>query len=291
MLTRRAVVFAVALTFATAVASAARADDKPPPPSIQITGDYLDGQLTTSVASSGREGTSSQVVSTSSTADSCTWMQMFTWQRLPLPPESVVHGTYWIRYCNNQGYDGIPVLVPDSAINNPGAVVTPGLVAQKALNELQLPTPEAAHNPAGDATTNLAVWFWIPQPQWRSLSQTTRAGNVWARVTATPVSTSWDAGDGSAPVVCRGPGTPYDRSRPADQQSSDCTHTYTRSSVSQPQTGSDPNDRFFTVRVSVVWRVTWVGVAGAAGQLPDLTRVASFQLRVDDREAVVTSSG
>jgi hypothetical protein len=44
------------------------------------------------------------------------------------------------------------------------------------------------------------------------------------------------------------------------------------------------------VRVSVVWRVTWVGAGGASGQLPDLTRVATFQLRVDDREAVVTSS-
>jgi hypothetical protein len=218
-------------------------------------------------------------------------MQLHVWERLPLPPENVAHGTWWIQYCDNQGYSGTPQFVPDNAPNAPTVIVTPGVLAQSAVNELRLPAPLASHNPPGDATTNLAVWFWIPRPQWRSLSQTTRAGNVWARVTATPVSTSWDPGDGSAPVVCSGAGTPYDRSRPADEQSSDCTHTYTRSSASQPQTGPDPNDRFFTVRVSVVWRVTWVGAAGAAGQLPDLTRVATFQLRVDDREAVVTSSG
>ena len=262
------------------------------PGPVTVSGDNKDGAVTTTVTDPGTDG-STQVLtaSNSSSVDSCIWIQVFAWERLPLPPENVVHGTYWIRYCNNQGYDGMPVLVPDNAVNNPAAVVTPGLVAQRALNELQLPVPLASHNPPGDATTNLAVWFWIPQSQWRPLSQTTRAGNVWARVTATPVSTSWDPGDGSAPVVCSGAGKAYDRSRPADQQSSDCTHTYTESSAGQPQSGPDPNDRFFTVRVSVVWRVTWVGAAGSTGQLPDLTRIATFQLRVDDREAVVTSSG
>lgn len=288
MLIRR--LLSTLLLVAVAQVTPAYAGSGPGP--VTVSGDNKDGAVTTTVTDPGTHGSAQTViVSGAGASNACTWMQMFAWERLPLPPESVVHGTYWIRYCNNQGFDGAPVFVPDSATNNPAAIVTPGLVAQHALNELRLPSPEAAHNPVGDATTNLAVWFWIPQSQWQSLSQTTRAGNVWARVTATPVSTSWDPGDGSAPVVCRGPGTPYDRSRPADQQSSDCTHTYTRSSASQPQTGPDSNDRFFTVRVSVVWRVTWVGVAGAAGQLPDLTRVASFQLRVDDREAVVTSSG
>ena len=62
---------------------------------------------------------------------------------------------------------------------------------------------------------------------------------VWAQVVATPVSTTWDAGDGTPPLVCAGPGTPYDTSRPESSQSTDCSHTYRSSSADQPQTGPD----------------------------------------------------
>lgn len=290
MLRRAAVLVTASAAVFTALAPV-HADGPPAPPPVSVTGDFTGGSVTTSVQSTGHspKGTVTDVSSTGDSSN-CVWMQLHVWERLPLPPENVAHGTWWIQYCNKQGYAGTPQFVPDNAANAPTIVVTPGVLAESAVNELQLPSPTAAHNPPGDATTNLAVWFWIPRSQWHPLSQTTRAGNVWARVTATPVSTSWDPGDGSTPVVCSGAGTPYDRSRPADEQSSDCAHTYKRSSASQPQTGPDPNDRFFSVRVSVVWRVTWVGAAGANGQLPDLTRVATFQLRVDDREAVVTSS-
>ena len=132
------------------------------------------------------------------------------------------------------------------------------------------------------------MWWWIPPKQWVALTQRTRAGPVWARVTATPTSTIWDPGDGSTPLTCDGPGTPYDKSRPASEQSTACSHTYTQSSAGQPQTGPNANDRFFIVRVTVTWRVTWVGAGGTGGALPPITRSATFPLRVDDRETVVT---
>jgi hypothetical protein len=111
---------------------------------------------------------------------------------------------------------------------------------------------------------------------------------VWAEVTATPVSTTWDAGDGSAPVTCAGPGTAYDRSLPESQQSTDCSHTFRRSSADQPQTGSSVNDRFFTVTVTTSWQVTWTGSAGGGGTLPVLTTSSSFPLAVAQRQTVVT---
>jgi hypothetical protein len=98
----------------------------------------------------------------------------------------------------------------------------------------------------------------------------------------------WDAGDGSQPVVCGGPGRAYDPNRPAREQSSDCTHTYPRSSAEQPQSGPDQNDRFFTVTVTVYWQVSWTGSGGSGGALPEIARTTSFPLRVVERQTVVT---
>ena len=47
---------------------------------------------------------------------------------------------------------------------------------------------------------DLATWWWVDPAAWQPLRQRTQAGPVWAEVTATPVSTTWDAGDGSAVV-------------------------------------------------------------------------------------------
>jgi hypothetical protein len=161
-------------------------------------------------------------------------------------------------------------------------------LAQEAVNRLPLPLPSAEHNPTGDAVTNLAVWWWVPSAQWHTLSQRTSAGPVWAQVTARPVSSTWDAGDGSQPLLCQGPGRPYDPDASPEAQSTDCSYTYTRSSAGQPQTGPEANDRFFTVRVTVVWQVSWTGSGGTGGVLPPISRTSSFRLRVQDRETVVT---
>jgi hypothetical protein len=107
-------------------------------------------------------------------------------------------------------------------------------------------------------------------------------------VTARPMSVSWDPGDGSQPVVCAGPGTPYDTSESADAQRTDCSYTYARSSASQLQSGPNENDRFFSVTVTTSWSVTWVGASGTGGTLPVMTRSSTFPLAVAEREALVT---
>jgi hypothetical protein len=91
-------------------------------------------------------------------------------------------------------------------------------------------------------------------------------------------------------VVCDGPGTPYDTSRPATGQSTNCSFTYRHSSAEQPQTGPSQNDRFFTVTVTTTWQVTWTGFGGSGGTLPVLTTASSFPLPVTQRETVVTDS-
>ena len=169
------------------------------------------------------------------------------------------------------------------------ARVTPAVLAQRAESLLPLPMPAANHNPT-DALTGLATWWWVSPAQWRTLRQRTGVGGLWAVVTARPMSSTWDAGDGTRALVCDGAGTPYNRNVPASGQQSRCTHTYTRSSAAQPQRGPDPNERYFTVTVTVSWQVSWVGSGGLTGVLPAITRSYRFPLQVSERETVVSSS-
>jgi hypothetical protein len=257
---------------------------------VVVTSDNHQGEVTTSVSSPGRGSSHTAIVTiASSSQSSCVWIQAGIFERLPLPP--VVggkHGTWWQQYCNNNGWAGMPVWVPNATPASSILQASPATLAQRAVNRLRLPSPTVGLNPRGRALVNLPEWFWIPRSQWQALSQRTQAGPVWAQVTARPVSTTWDPGDSSAPVTCSGPGTPYDSSRPASEQSTDCSYTYTRSSADQPQSGPDPNDRFFTVTVTTTWAVSWVGVGGLGGTLPVMTRSMSFQLPVAQRESVVT---
>lgn len=223
----------------------------------------------------------------SSTATSrCTWKVIFYVGQVPLPTMST-QGTWYGEFCGASAYQAV-IWVPAAAANPPPVVLTPASLAQVAVNRLALPAPAVRHNPAGDALVNLATWWWVDPGQWHPLTQRTAAGPVWAQVSVRPVRSVWDPGDGTPALSCPGGGTPYDTSRPAGAQSTDCSHTYTTSSAGQPQTGPDPNDRYFTVTVTVYWQVSYVGSGGAGGTLPAMTRTSRFPLRVVERQTVVT---
>ena len=273
-------------------ASPSFADTKPPPP-VVVSGDNHDGDVTTVVNAPGHGG-GLQPVSSRTSVVVCKWTLDDVDNTVLLQgadPGSFDAGSassgglyYNVSCSDGSYYPGI--FVPGSTPGGPAP--TPGSLARQAMNRLPLPTPAVRHNPSGDALVNLATWWWVDPRQWRPLTQRTAAGPVWARVTARPVKSVWDAGDGTTPLTCRGAGTPYDTSKPASSQSTDCSHTYTESSAKQPQTGADPNDRFFTVTVTVYWQVTFVGTGGAGGALPVMTRTSQFPLRVDERQTVVT---
>ena len=173
-------------------------------------------------------------------------------------------------------------------------MVTPGVLAARAVNFLPLPAPAVNHSPdriggIPETVVGIPTWWWVSPASFRVLRQTTAAGGVSATVTAIPVSTIWSPGEpGLPPLVCAGAGTPYDPSVPATAQSTNCATTYTRSSAGQPQTGPDPNDRFFTASATTTWRVTWVGSDGTAGVLPALTRTTTFPIAVAELQAVNT---
>jgi len=207
-------------------------------------------------------------------------------------PTPGVDGAWYYRGCSNGSFD--LVWVPNSA---PTVValprVTPEQLAVQAAKYLPLPAPDVHHNPdrgAGgrpETVVGVETWLWVSPGSFRTLRQTTAAGGVSATVTATPISTMWRTGSPDAPdVECAGPGVPYDPTRDPATQRTYCSTTYARSSASQPQTGPDPNDRFFLGSVTATWRVTWTGTGGTSGNLPPLRRTTTFRLAVAELQAV-----
>lgn len=185
-------------------------------------------------------------------------------------------GGWVVRRCSDGsvGIAWVPLL-PDAA--------EVAELARRATNRLLLPLPAPKFNPsrpssAGPATlVAIPTWFWVDG--WRPISQRTQAGGVWAEVVATPVSATWDPGDGTV-VRCTGPGTAW---RPGAMDSR-CEHVYVRSSAGQPR-------NVYTANVVVTWRVTWTGSGGRSGSLPLMERQTTFPIAVAERQTVVTTGG
>jgi hypothetical protein len=277
------------LAIASACSIAARADDKSP---VVVVGDNNSGVVSTTVTAPGTAvGEGSQHTSESSSSDNgvtCSWTaeserSQEVWQWLGSDP----NGTWYDVRCSD-GSVYLGLYVPPAASNLPPAVALAGSLAKSAANRLVLPAPLVRHNPAGRALVGLSTWWWVDPRQWSVLRQRTEAGPVWAEVAASPITTTWDAGDGTGPLVCDGPGTPYDTTMPEAPQRTSCSHTYRRTSADQPQTGPSVNDRYFTVTVTTTWRVTWRGSSGSGGTLPALTTTSRFPLAVAQRQTVVT---
>ncbi|MEW6154219.1 MAG: hypothetical protein AB1673_09565 [Actinomycetota bacterium] len=96
---------------------------------------------------------------------------------------------------------------------------------------------------------------------------------------ATPRSVTWRMGDGSEPVVC-GAGTAWDPALREEEQSSDCAHTYRRSSAGQPGLA-------YFASATVTWEATWTASNGESGSLGTASRTTEFRMRVAEGQAVV----
>jgi hypothetical protein len=130
--------------------------------------------------------------------------------------------------------------------------------------------------------TYVGLWtFWWTSPStWKTLTATASAAGFAATVTAEPIALVYDPGDGSAAVSCSGPGRPWTNadgnSAPSDGA---CGYQYTK------VTGSGSP---ITSTESIVWKITWTGTGGSAGELPQLATSTSGQLNVMQIQTVVT---
>ncbi len=157
-------------------------------------------------------------------------------------------------------------------------LITPGELAQQAFNSLQLPHPEVGLSPdSGPGRYQLVgfpTWWWVEN--FEPVSQRTAAGAVWAQVTATPLYSTFDGGEGQEPVRCDGPGLPWRHGLP-ERSPGVCAYSYQRPAET------------VTATVTVTWQVTWVGSGDTAGELPLVRLSTAEPLTVYERQAVVTS--
>lgn len=160
-----------------------------------------------------------------------------------------------------------------------GPKMSPADLAMAKWARLPIPAPRVRTAPPrrNGGLVGLPEWFWVTN--WQPLSGRAAAGAVWVEVNAVPQRMTIEPGDGRHSVGCTGPGTAYDRSKPAASQRTDCSYTYSRSSALQPKDS-------YRVRVAVVWGGTWHGSDGSGGVLPPLSRSTSFRLRIAEAQGL-----
>ncbi|MEU8196248.1 hypothetical protein AB0C10_20925 [Microbispora amethystogenes] len=155
--------------------------------------------------------------------------------------------------------------------------VTPEQLARRAYKLIPIAPPTVLTAPprGQNGLVGLPQWFFLADRQWAPKSKRLHIGGVWAAATATPERMTISTGDGQT-LTRDGPGTAYDTTRPADQQSSTCSHTYQHPASA------------YRVTVSVTWSGTWRGSGGTGGTLPPITKSVTFPIRVIEAQALVT---
>lgn len=190
-------------------------------------------------------------------------------------PDPAAFVWYW-KSCPADGGAAAPVLVPVPRDSEP---VDPVDLREEAMDRLQLPTPTIEFNPPSDQVVHVESWLWIDDAIWREHSKSVTAGEVTVTATARPRRVIWSMGNGDV-VVCDGPGTPYDATRPPAEQSTSCAYTYQHSSAGQP-------GHAYRVTADIEWDVSWT-VTGApgGGALPTLTTSSATSVRVAEMQAL-----
>ena len=216
-----------------------------------------DGTVTVGAGSTGTTSPGSSGGSGGTSAEICTYTPLDPATSQLLGIGGPVPGQWVEPYCTGPAYLNPMALIWVTSGQTPQQAM-PVLVARQALSEMTLPTPTIESSPSVsyDQIVHVPTWLWINGGLWKSRSVTASAGGVTATATATPVDVVWGMGEGHQ-TVCAGPGTPYDTSRPASAQSTNCSYTWTTSSAGQPNSS-------FAVSATVEWRVTWT-VIGAVG--------------------------
>jgi hypothetical protein len=188
-------------------------------------------------------------------------------------------GGWYVEVCLIGDGKGGPQTSAPMWIDGPApAAVDPAVVARQAVSQLNLPAPEIRVNPAANAArlVRVPVWLWVDQSTWGPRSATASVPGLSVTATATPEQVSWKPGDGTAPVVCAGAGTPW-RAGMNPSSTSSCSHPYQKSGR-------------YTLTATVTWTVSWAG-GGQTGTVPDLTSTNSIVLPVRKNEALNTNGG
>lgn len=120
----------------------------------------------------------------------------------------------------------------------------------------QIPLPDPAINPAAEAAVNLGLWLAVDDVG--PIVAEGRLGPLWARGTATLASTTFDPGNGDAPVTCSGGGTPLAAGSDTVEPGP-CGYTYT---------SLDDVNGDIAITATSHWDITWETSDGATSGGP-----------------------
>ena len=189
----------------------------------------------------------------------------------PLAPQPPKSDPRWAGHTDGAIYEcydplvaaigGIPITYRWAATSpaGPAAPPDPRVLAQSAIAQMRLKAvsigivPEPVAGRVG--IIGMPTWMWVQDPGPSTLGPITRtasAGGFSVTATAKADRIVWQMGDGTV-VTCRGAGTAYADSF-GRQSSPDCGHTYSRQGA-------------YTVRATSYWTVDWSGM-GLSGTIP-----------------------
>ncbi len=196
------------------------------------------------------------------------------------PPDPTGRFLWVITHCvypDGQRTNSIGRFDTVTSTGSPATSPSPGF---RATAHLHLDFPTLHFSPARDQTVGFPTWIWLAADAWHTLQAADTDGALHVTLTATPSDLVFDPGDGSAPVHCRGPGTPYragiDRGWDA---SPDCGHVYTTSSRRRP-------GGHVVTTTTMVWTFNWHASDGTSGTLPALRITRHDELTVHAYTAV-----
>ena len=286
-------------------------------PGTVASADHTDSTICVAVASPGSGGSSGgETASTSSTQGSqgpktCGWAgktipcskggspwfaahSCYAFQAYVPPKDDPVWGGHTdgsVWTCAGAGPDGNGNgysfwVAPGAAAAAP-VLVDPVVLAQRALDQLQLARPSIhmAPQPPLQTYVGLETWLWMDPAQWEALGLTVTAGPTAVTVTAEPVRAVWDLTEGS--TTCGSAGRAWVEGM-GDEEQTDCSYTFTQ--ISDGET----NDAF-PVTSTLIYQVVWTCAggclddAGTLGEVPGLPGAAA--IRVGERQSVVVRSG
>jgi len=195
-------------------------------------------------------------------------------------PDGAVYEVACMESLGGPGTSGGWVWLPSPPNGFGAASITPGDLAARAVDQMQLTGAVIGMTPGPDRTglVGVPVWLWttVTPTSWGPNSATAAVPGLSVTATAQASQIVWDMGDGTK-VTCANPGTAYYKGAITSPM---CQHIYQRSSAGQP-------DDAYPVTASTTWDVTWTG-GGTTGALT-LTRASSSTVRIGELQVLVTS--
>ncbi len=152
-----------------------------------------------------------------------------------------------------------------------------GVAANRALLSLPRPLPYFAP-PAERVRTLVGIdtWFWVPAFQWRPIVRFVAAGGVVVTLVATPLALQLLPGDGSSPVSCPGPGSPW----LVSGSRSLCSYVFQRASTATKRGR-------YHAKVQAVWTIRWTSNTGLSGVVGPVVVPTAVSLLVAEAQAVL----